>query len=89
MAKQYLRAVCFKLAESDHTLLDLAAEKLGASRAAVVRTLIRAYLRPQLLGARLLTDAQAELIDGLSGPQPAQTDLERPLVDVLEEALTP
>lgn len=53
MSKTLLKPVCVKLSPLDWQWVTACADRQGCSAAAVVRALIRAYLNPALLGARL------------------------------------
>jgi hypothetical protein len=48
MSKETTKGFCCKLSPADHAVLERCAKKTGKSMSAAVRTLIRAYLVPQL-----------------------------------------
>lgn len=75
MPKVCTKSFCVKMTPEDHAQLEAAMQRTGQSMSAIVRTLIRAYLVPQLRDGRLFGGV------GLPAKSPVEAQAELPLAE--------
>lgn len=73
--KQFTKAMNIKLSPEDHAMLEAAALDCRNSISGVIRALVRAYLRPKLLGSRV-AEVLGITAAGIAGKSAEQLELD-------------